>query len=103
MIYLMLSYVVSKVVGRAMTQKDKKLQKMRQNPRDWKIEDLQSIADEHELQWLHDGGSHVVFRSHVCEHLSVPAHRPIKPFYIKRFLLLLDQTLEVRKRKEDRQ
>lgn len=85
-----------------MTQKDKKLQKMRQNPRDWQIEDLQSIADKHGIEWLHDGGSHVVFRSSVCEHLSVPAHRPIKPIYIKRFLLLLEQTLDV-KRREDKE
>ncbi len=80
-----------------MTRKDKKLHRMRQSPSGWQIEDLKSLADEHAIEWLHDGGSHVVFRSCLCEHLSVPAHRPIKPFYIKRFLLLLDQTLALRK------
>ncbi len=76
-----------------MAQKGKKLQKMRQNPRDWRIEDLQAIADEYKIEWIHDGGSHVVFRSHLGEHLSVPAHRPIKPVYIKHFLLLVDRVL----------
>lgn len=74
-----------------MTQKSKKLQKMRQNPRDWTIDDLKTVADEYSIEWLHDGGSHVVFRSPGGEHLSVPAHRPIKPIYIKQFLILLDR------------
>jgi predicted RNA binding protein YcfA (HicA-like mRNA interferase family) len=41
------------------------------------------------------GGSHHVF-SHpqVKDPLSVPAHRPIKPIYIKRFVALIDQIQE---------
>jgi hypothetical protein len=37
------------------------------------------------------GGSHVIFSaSHVREIVSVPAKRPIKPVYIKKFLALID-------------
>jgi hypothetical protein len=39
---------------------------------------------------LHDGGSHVIFRSPHGEHLSIPARRPIKPIYIAKFLSLID-------------
>ena len=59
---------------------------MRQNPHDWRIEDIQGLADSLGIEWLHDGGSHVIFRSPHGEHLSIPARRPIKPIYIAKFL-----------------
>ena len=71
-----------------MARADKRLQKMRQNPRDWRIEDIQSVADSLGIEWLHDGGSHVIFRSPYGEHVSIPARRPIKPVYITQFLAL---------------
>jgi predicted RNA binding protein YcfA (HicA-like mRNA interferase family) len=37
------------------------------------------------------GGSHVVFEHpRLAEALSVPARRPIKPVYIRRFVALID-------------
>jgi predicted RNA binding protein YcfA (HicA-like mRNA interferase family) len=77
-----------------MTQADKRLKKMRQNPRDWRIEDIQTVADRHGIEWDHDGGSHVIFRSPYGEHISIPAHRPIKPIYITKFLELVDSVQE---------
>ena len=77
-----------------MTKADKRLQKMRHNPRDWRIEDLQSVADSLGVEWVHDGGSHAVFRSPTGAHLTVPAKRPIKPVYVKLFLDLMDQAKE---------
>ncbi len=73
-----------------MSQADKKLLKMRNNPRDWRIEDLQSLAASLNIECFHDGGSHVIFRSPYGEHLSVPARRPIKPIYISKFLTLIE-------------
>jgi hypothetical protein len=35
---------------------------MRRNPRDWRIEDLKSLADRYGIPWDHEGTSHVVFR-----------------------------------------
>ena len=72
-----------------MSKQDKKLNRMGENPRDWDIEDLQSVADAHGIEWAHDGGSHVVFRDKEGAHLTVPAHRPIKPIYIKQFIALI--------------
>ena len=77
-----------------MARTDKQLQKMRQNPRDWRIEVIQNVADSLGIEWLHDGGSHVVFRSPYGEHLSIPATRPIKPIYIIKFLALADSIKE---------
>jgi hypothetical protein len=77
-----------------MSRAGKRLQKMRQNPRDWRIEDIQSIADSLGIEWLHDGGSHVVFRSPFGEHLSIPSLRPIKPIYVMLFLALVGSAEE---------
>ena len=78
-----------------MAQAEKRLQKMQQNPRDWQIEDVQSAADSLGIEWIHDGGSHVIFRSPLGEHLSIPASRPIKPIYITKFLALIASVKEI--------
>ena len=77
-----------------MTRSDKRLARMRRNPRDWRIEEIQSVADRLGIEWQHDGGSHVIFRSPYGEHLSIPARRPIKPIYIAKFLALADSIQE---------
>jgi helix-turn-helix protein len=74
-----------------MTKRDKRLANMRQNPQGWAIDDLKSMADHFGVEWIHDGGSHVVFRAPNLDHLTVPAGRPVKAFYIKRFVALIDQ------------
>jgi predicted RNA binding protein YcfA (HicA-like mRNA interferase family) len=74
-----------------MTAVEKLLARMRRNPRDWRIADLTAIADRLGIDWVHEGGSHVIFRHPDREHLSVPAARPIKPIYIKKFLMLVDK------------
>lgn len=74
-----------------MTQADKVLDRMRANPRDWRIEDLESVARANAVSIRKPGGSHVVFEHPlVIEALSVPAHRPIKPVYVKAFVRLID-------------
>jgi hypothetical protein len=77
-----------------MARAEKRLQKMRQNPHNWRIEDIQSLAGSLGIEWLHDGGSHVIFRSPCGEHLSIPARRPIKPIYITKFLALAKSVKE---------
>lgn len=58
----------------------KLLEAMRNNPRDWRIEQLQMLARQFGVAVRSEGGGHRVF-SHdaVTEMVSVPAHRPIKP------------------------
>lgn len=62
-----------------MSKIEKLLDKMRNNPRDWRIEDLKVIADRYGLTCSQPGTSHVTFRSEVTTKLTVPAHKPIKP------------------------
>ena len=65
---------------------------MRNNPRDWSMEQVLSLAQRYSFEVRSNGGSHHVL-SHpaLAETLTVPAHRPIKPIYIKRLLQLIDQ------------
>ncbi|MEO8964247.1 MAG: type II toxin-antitoxin system HicA family toxin [Gammaproteobacteria bacterium] len=63
-----------------MTKVDKLLEKMRNNPRDWQLAELELIAVRFGFAMRRPGGSHVTF-SHppLAEILTVPAHRPVKP------------------------
>ena len=75
----------------------KTIKKMRENPRDWRIEQLESVAAHYGINVRKTGGSHVVFdHPKWIELLCVPAHRPIKPIYVKRFVSLIE-LLEVTK------
>lgn len=76
-----------------MSSYEKLLEKMRRHPKNnWRIEDLKTIADRNVVEYRQPGTSHVTFRFPQGEKLTVPAHRPIKPIYIKQFLLLLEET-----------
>lgn len=68
----------------------KLLERMRNNPRDWQIEDIKAIASRFGVEFRQPGTSHVTFRAKNREKLTIPAHKPIKPIYIKQFLALID-------------
>jgi hypothetical protein len=81
-----------------MTTVVKRLDKMRRNPRDWTIEDVLTVAREWGIEARSRGGSHVVFiHDAVAFRVTIPAHRPIKPIYIKEFLVLIDAVKETEK------
>jgi hypothetical protein len=63
---------------------------MRRNSRDWQLAQLQSVARQHGIDWRHQGGSHCVFVREDGRTLPVPARRPIKPVYVRKFLELVD-------------
>ena len=67
----------------------KLLQSMQANPRDWRIEQLQTVARHHGVVWRHEGTSHCYFKRNDGATLSVPAHRPIKPVYVRQFVDLI--------------
>ena len=74
-----------------MTKSEKTLNRMKANPKDWRIEQLETIAKQYGVAVRKTGGSHVVFdHDDWIELLCVPAHRPIKPIYVKRFITLID-------------
>ncbi len=69
---------------------------MKNNPRDWRIEQLLSIAHETGVECRSSGGSHHVFSHPDIEGaVYVPAHRPIKPLYVRQFLILIESVMEM--------
>jgi len=72
-----------------MSRREKLVQRMRDNPRDWRIEDLKALADYFEISY-DQTGSHATFRHKDGRRVTVPAHKPIKPVYIQKFLQLFD-------------
>ena len=75
-----------------MPSRDKLLARMRSNPHDWRIEDLESLARHFGLSVRKPGGSHVIFFHPArAEMLSMPARRPIKPVYVRRFVAMIDE------------
>ena len=81
-----------------MNKRTKLLDAMRNNPRDWRIDDLLVVARQFDIECRNNGGSHHVFGfPNVEMDVTVPAHRPIKPVYIRQFLLLVDAVKELKK------
>lgn len=74
-----------------MSQADKTLSKMKNSPDGWRLEDLQAVAKRMGIEWRHDGGSHCVFITPTGKTLPVPARKPIKIIYVKKFLALLEE------------
>ena len=78
-----------------MSKTAKLLDRLRHNPRDWRIEDLETIARSLGATIRNPRGSHVVFTHNSTAALAtIPAHKPIKPVYIRQFLAFIDSIEE---------
>ncbi len=72
-----------------MSQAQKLLEAMSNNPLDWRIEQVHTVAKAFGLTVHSPGGSHHIVRHVNGAMLSVPAHRPIKPVYIRQLVRLV--------------
>jgi hypothetical protein len=72
------------------------LDDMRRNPAgDWTIRDVETMCRQHGLRCSppSGGGSHwKVSHPSQPDILTVPAHRPIKPVYVRKLVRLVDRT-----------
>ena len=68
----------------------KLVERMKNNPRDWQIEDLKVVANHFGIGWRQHGTSHVVFVNKIGIVAPVPAAKPIRSVYVKNFLKLLE-------------
>lgn len=75
-----------------MVKTDKLAAAMRRNPRgDWRIEQLKALANRHGIPYREPGGSHVIFAPLGQPIVTVPARRPIKPIYVRRFVAMIEE------------
>ena len=70
----------------------KLLERMRLNPRDWKIADVESVCSAFAIACTapRKGSHYKVKHQSQKEILTIPAHRPIKPVYIMDFVKFVD-------------
>lgn len=73
----------------SMGKAQKLLDAMANNPLDWKIAQVQTVAKAFGLTVHCPGGSHHIVRHASGGKVSVPAHRPIHAVYIKQFVRLV--------------
>ena len=78
-----------------MSKAEKLLNKMRANPRDWRLDSIETVANRFNISIRKSDGSHVVL-SHPESAMvvTIPAHRPVKPVYIRQLLALIDEIAE---------
>ncbi len=69
------------------------LESMRRNPAgDWRVRDVEALCREYGLSFrFGKGTSHAHMRHPAArEILTIPAHRPIKPVYIRKLVRYID-------------
>jgi hypothetical protein len=71
---------------------DKLLERMRANPRDWRIEDVLTVCAAFDIACTapRKGSHYKVKHESQAEMLTVPAARPIKPAYIEALVRFID-------------
>jgi predicted RNA binding protein YcfA (HicA-like mRNA interferase family) len=76
----------------------KLLERMRVNPRDWRIEDVETVCRAEGVACAPPRkGSHFkVSHASMPEILTIPANRPIKPVYIRELVRFVDMVREKR-------
>ena len=74
---------------------DKLLERMRANPRDWRIEDVRTLCNAFEIDFdPPSGGSHFGVSTPDRVHaLTIPFARPIKFVYIRKLVRFVDTVL----------
>lgn len=75
-----------------MARRDKRLEKMRANPRDWTKEDVQALCDSFNIGCdKPEGTSHFTVSDRTQRKiLTVVAAKPIKQVYIKKLVAFVD-------------
>ena len=79
-----------------MARGEKQLERMRQNPRDWRIEDVRAVCAAFGVACTAPRkGSHYKVKHHgQAEVLTIPARRPIKPLYIADLVSFIDAVVD---------
>jgi predicted RNA binding protein YcfA (HicA-like mRNA interferase family) len=76
------------------TKREKRLQKIRQNPKNVSFEDLQQVLQDHGFILDRVVGSHHTFIGTVDDQplsITIPAKHPLKRVYVKMALALIDE------------
>lgn len=72
------------------------LEQMRRNPRDWRVGDVERLCSAEGVGCTppRKGSHYKVKHPTVADVLTIPAHRPIKPVYIRALVRFIDAVRE---------
>lgn len=75
-----------------MANAGKLLERMRANPRDWRIEDVAAVCSGFGVGCTppRNGSHYKIKHVDMLAILTIPAHRPIKPVYIRELVRFID-------------
>jgi predicted RNA binding protein YcfA (HicA-like mRNA interferase family) len=78
---------------------EKLLDRMRANPRDWRIEDVVKLCDAFGVTCTppRKGSHYKVKHASQVEILTIPAHRPIKAVYTTELVRFIERVIEASK------
>ena len=78
-----------------MARGEKLLERMRANPRDWRIEDVEAVCAAFGIACTppRKGSHYKVKHESQRDVLTVPARRPIKPVYIAELVRFVDAVI----------
>ena len=77
-----------------MSNAAKIVERMRHNPLDWRIGSVETVAKAFGFDVRKGATSHVTLsHSKLQEILTIPAKKPVKPYYIRRLVELVDQVV----------
>ena len=81
-----------------MARGEKLLKRMRADPRDWRIEDVAAVCAAFGIAYTPQGkgSQRKVKHEGLAETLTVPAHRPVKPWHIEALVKFMDAGRETR-------
>jgi predicted RNA binding protein YcfA (HicA-like mRNA interferase family) len=75
-----------------MSKFEKALQRLRQNPKHVRFQEIEKILVRLGFEKRQEGTSHAVFSKPGCEPITVPKRKPfVKPHYVKELLSRLDE------------
>lgn len=82
-----------------MSRAAKRLEGMRANPKgDWRIEDIISVCEAYDIRCSppRRGDHYKVSHPSQMDILTIPAHRPIRPVYVRKLVAFIDRVREQR-------
>ena len=80
-----------------MTKREKRLQKIRQNPKDVSFDDLNQLIQDYDFELRRVTGSHHIFEYTLNKErlkFVLPLRRPVKPYYVREALRLIDLIIQ---------
>lgn len=81
-----------------MSKREKRLQKLRQNPKNVAFDDLKQVLEDYGFELDHATGSHFIFRlkvNNTAFRVVIPFGRPVKSRYVIQTVETIDQVRQM--------